>query len=160
MGTRGRIAALATLVAALGSAVPLAQAAASDCPTVFNATIQYELTSASCTGSVCTFVFTGSGGSTLGPVTDTNVVVQDFWSTPCSTYTAEHTFSFANGDTLTAVGSGTVCGVPGGLASFITGTSAVTSGTGTLEGASGTLTDQGVISQNAPVVRFHGTLDC
>lgn len=150
---------MATAIAVLGSAAPLARAAASDCPEVFNATIRYELTSISCTGPVCTIVFNGSGGSTLGPVTDTNVVVQNLAATPCSTYTAQHAFSFATGDTLTAVESGTVCGSPGGLVSFISGTGAFTGGTGALQGATGAVDGQGVIA-HAPVVHYHGTLDC
>lgn len=158
MGTPRRLMAMATVVAALGSAAPLAQAAANDCPKVFNAAIRYELVSMSCTGPVCTFVFSGSGGSTLGPVTDTITVVQNFASTPCPTFTSTHTFSFAAG-TLTSVASGTVCATPGDVP-IINATGPITGGTGALATTSGTLTSEGVIGPKGPVVRFHGTLDC
>jgi hypothetical protein len=159
MGTRRRLVAMVTVVVALGSAAPLAQAAANDCPTVFNGAIHYELVSVSCTGPICTIVFSGSGGSTLGPVTDTLRVVQNFASTPCPTFTSEHTMSFAGSRTLTAVGEGTVCGNPGG-SSFISETSAVTGGTGGLENTIGTVFGEGVSGPTGPVVHFHGTLDC
>jgi hypothetical protein len=159
MGTRRRLAALATVVATLGSAAPLAQGAANDCPKVFNAAIHYQLAAPpACTGPICTFVFEGSGGSTLGRVTDTLTVVQNFASTPCSTFTSEHTFSFEAG-TLSSVQSGTVCATPGGVP-IINGTGPITGGTGALATTSGTLTSEGVIGPKGPVVRFHGTLDC
>jgi hypothetical protein len=153
---------IATTVAAGALALAGAAPAPADETVPFQAQVnQLKLISSSCEARVCDIVFEGSGdANTMGPITFTIALVQDFNITPCNPVSGEITFLGATGS-ITLADRGTVCAntaSPYGFPAAISSGWKITGGTGEFSRITGSGTSQGTIGGNGPVAHFSGTV--
>jgi hypothetical protein len=115
----------------------------------------------SCEAGVCDYVSYGYGFTNLvGSVTVTVELTWDFTTSPCSTLDPlEFTLVGATGS-ITISGSGVVCPSlsPSGFPQFFSGVGEITGGTGEFSGITGSLTSEGTVGPNGPVVHLSGTV--
>jgi hypothetical protein len=153
------IAAAAALLA-LGGAAP--GLAAENVP--FEAELHhFSAPAGSCQNGVCTYVSYGYSFSNLmGPLVRVTVhFVWNFNTTPCSTLDPLEFTLIGETGSITISGSGSIC--PGlnpglGIPQFFTGAGEITGGTGEFSGITGSVTSQGVLSSDGPVVHMSGTV--
>jgi hypothetical protein len=145
--------AVAAALLALGGAAP----GLADDTVPFQAQlIQPQLVSVSCVAGICDGMFEGTGAAnTMGSITWTAHVVQDFTVSPCNPTEVEIILVGATGSiTVTGVET-TVCHTPHGP-SFISGDWVITEGTGEFGAITGSGTSQGVIIGRGPIVHLSG----
>jgi hypothetical protein len=153
------IAAGAVLLA-LGGAVPSLAAE--------NVAFQAELhhftaPQGTCQDGVCTYVSYGYAFSNLmGPLVRVTVhFVWDFNTTPCSTLDPLEFTMVGETGSITISGSGSICPSLNpelGIPQFFSGVGEITGGAGGFSGITGSVTSQGTLSSDGPVIHMSGTV--
>jgi hypothetical protein len=114
-----------------------------------------------CENGVCKYLSHGYGFSNLmGPLVRVTVYfVWDFNTTPCSTLDPLVFRLVGETGSITISGSGSIC--PGAnpelsFPQFFSGAGEITGGTGEFSGITGSVTSQGTLGPNGPIVHLTG----